>query len=147
MMKYYVHEGWDKNSETENKGINKIFLSKEGYDFFRELVQLFGFIVGDLKEVLKIIGLNLFCNTVGKKDLKIVRGNCTVLPGIKTIEEQHLGRCCPAGGACIQRATTVVPPSYSGDSYWIQTSQIHTISSLSRCSRHQELVSGIFFLF
>ena len=37
MMKCYVHEGWDKNSETENKGINKICLSKEGYDFFSRI--------------------------------------------------------------------------------------------------------------
>ena len=81
-----------------------------------------------------------------KKDLKIVRGSCTVLPGTKTIEEQHLGRSCPSGGACIQRATKKVPPSHMGDSCWIQTSQIHTIFSQSRCSRHQGLVSGIFFL-
>ena len=101
----------------------------------------------DLKEVLKIIVLSLFCNTFEKKGPKNCERYLYRPARHKDLEEQHLGRCCPAGEACIQRATTVVPPSYSGDSYWIQTSQIHTISSHSRCSRHQELVPGMFFAF
>ena len=65
----------------------------------------------------------------------------------KDLEDQCLGRHCPAGEECIQNATTVVPPSYSGDSYWIQSSQMHTISSHRRCSSHQEMVPGMFFAF